>query len=100
MGDIRQIINQVQFFGAMALHGKGGEKDAQVMLSPFDACARLLTGTDTGGKALDFKKRMDMFFIDTDLMPLMVQENYLKTLPPRGSRVSDEDWLQKCADAS
>jgi len=90
--DIRQVINHVQFFGCAAT---GRAKDTQVMLSPFDACSRLLSGTQ--GKApLPLERRMDMFYIDSDMVPLMIQENYLRPF----EKASEEDALAKCAEAA
>ena len=34
--------------------------------------------SDSKHKDKSFRDRMDMFFYDTDLMPLFVQENYIK----------------------
>jgi len=42
---------------------------------------------------------MDMFYLDADLMPLMVQENYLRTFDKRPASSADED-LSKCAYAA
>lgn len=90
--DIRQVINHVQFFGSTAV---GRSKDAQVMLSPFDACSRLLSGAQ--GKApLPLEQRMDMFYIDSDMVPLMIQENYLRPF----EKANEEDTLAACAEAA
>lgn len=99
--DIRQVLNQVQFFGAQGT-GNGSQKDAQVMLSPFDACSRLLLRKGHDGQPpLRIDQRMDMFYIDPDLMSLMVQENYLKPFekgPRRGE--SEEESLEVAAKAA
>jgi len=99
--DVRQIINQMQFFGTHAFGG-GTEKDTQAMLTPFDAAQRLLYGKDkSSGKALETNKKMDMFFIDADLMPLMVQENYSKTCE-NGTKPdqTEDEQLSTCAYAA
>lgn len=89
--DIRQVINHVQFFGLAA----AGAKDTQVMLSPFDACSRLLSGTQ-GKDLLPLERRMDMFYIDSDMVPLMIQENYLRPF----EKASEEDALEACSKAA
>lgn len=75
--DIRQVINQVQFFGTASAYSRGCQKDTQLMMSPFDACAKLLN-KDTN-TSVSTTMRMGMFYIDADTMPLMVQENYLRS---------------------
>jgi len=72
--DIRQVLNQVQFFGLTGACRGGSQKDIQVMLSPFDVCERLLSQDATA----TLQSRMDMLHVDTELMPLMIQENYLR----------------------
>jgi len=82
--DIRQCINEVQMLCAAGLaldHGatmarlkSGGAKDAQGMLGPFDAAKRLL---NTGSGRMTVADRMDLFFVDSDLVPLIMHENYL-----------------------
>lgn len=89
--DIRMIINQLQ---AMAYSEKcrqeqgitystakekmDGCKDVQVMLSPFDACKKVLNSSE--GSKMSLMDRCDMFFLDYSLVPLLVQENYLKAV--------------------
>jgi len=90
--DIRQVLNHVQFYGFAAA---GSKKDTQVMLSPFDACSKLLSGT-LGKAPLPLERRMDMFYIDSDMVPLMIQENYLRPF----EKASEEDSLATCAEAA
>lgn len=42
------------------------------MLTPFDAVAKLLNKNN-----MTFEKKMNLFFVDFELVPLLVQENYL-----------------------
>lgn len=93
--DIRQVINQVQFFGTLATAGVS-QKDTQVMMSPFDACTKLFARSTVA--PLD--KRLDMFFIDPDFMPLMVQENYLKSLEKSRPGETEEQTMAHCAYAA
>ena len=60
----------------------GGSKDAD--MSPFECGRRLL---DPGSKAMSLDARLNMYFQDADLVPLLVQVKLgfcglsLKTLP-------------------
>jgi len=51
-----------------------------------------------GQKMVPLEKRMDMFYLDADLMPLMIQENYLKTYEKR--RRNDDNEVDMCAKAA
>jgi len=95
--DIRHIINQTQFFGSVSAHGKETQKDTQVMLNPFDAAEKLLKLR--GSKLPTLAKRLDMFYLDAEMMPLMVQENYLRPYEKRRGR-SDEDEITQASRAS
>lgn len=99
------ILNQLQMLALspmykqvgvkyMDMKDKLGEmsKDQELMLTPFDACRKLLTTSD--GARLSFKDRMDMFFIDHSLAPLLVQENYLKSVE---KKPVDAGLLARCA---
>jgi replication factor C subunit 1 len=60
-------------------------KDESVMISNFDAAHRLL---DHGKKSLninypEFRNKMDLFFIDYDFIPMLIQENYLTAMGER-----------------
>ncbi|CDR96480.1 Replication factor C subunit 1 [Babesia bigemina] len=90
-GDFRHALNAIEF---NTLHEAGGSqrssnvgdaKDIGHTKNLFDAAGRLFNV-----RATEFETRVrDMeqyFFIDYNMMPLMIQENYLKYLPPhRGS---------------
>lgn len=86
--DIRQVINIVQMWKNHQLDSgflKNIAKDESVMISNFDAAHRLL---DHGKRSLNvsypqFRQKMDLFFIDYDLIPLIVQENYLQAMGDR-----------------
>ncbi len=62
------------------------------MITNFDAAHRLL---DHGKKNLnnlypEFRQKMDLFFIDYDLIPLLIQENYLTSMSDRRSMADVE----------
>ncbi len=99
--DIRQVINVVQMWKNHQLDSgflKNIAKDESVMISNFDAAHRLL---DHGKRNLNlqyptFREKMDLFFIDYELIPLIIQENYLTAM---GDRRSPDD-IEAMANAS
>lgn len=86
-GDIRQILTLLSTYrlregdgGRMSLdydQGKrlAGEAKKDIDLGPFDAAPALL---GAGYARMSLSERIDMYFVDSSLMPLMVQENYLR----------------------
>jgi len=97
--DIRQVLNQVQFFGTAIAHAQGSQKDEQLQSTPFDACAKLLAKDDGKGKALPMSRKLDLFYIDADMVPLLIQENYLRPYEKANRTLNDED-LNTCAKAA
>jgi len=95
--DIRQVINQVQFFGLGGTHGRGSQKDTSGSLSTFDACTALLTRAELDKRPLE--KRMDLVYVDADFVPLMVQENYMRSCETQRT-ASGEDELSRLAKAA
>lgn len=68
------------------------------MINNFDAAHRLL---NHGGKNLNeryprFRDKLDLFFIDHEWVPLLVQDNYLNSMERRDS-IAD---INAMADAS
>lgn len=57
-------------------------KDEKVMINNFDAAARLLNLGDSkvGHDYKNFRQKLDLFFIDHDFVPMLVQENYLNAM--------------------
>lgn len=53
-------------------------KDPISMIGNFDAGAKLLNQREMKGRR--HREKMDMFFIDFDLIPLLIQENYLSAI--------------------
>nr|USW07859.1 replication factor C subunit 1 [Crypthecodinium cohnii] len=95
--DVRQILNQVQFFGRLATPGSGALKDVQGMMGPFDACEQLFKSR--GAKVPPLQQRMDWYYLDTDMMPLMIQENYLRGFQRRSIRSPEQELQQACQAA-
>ena len=84
--DIRQIINYIELWTRTHknikfndLNGKDQKiqgKDEIVMLTNFDAAKELL---NSKSRFLPYRYLLDLYFIDYDLIPLLIQENYLFT---------------------
>ena len=82
--DLRQIINVLQMWKNQSVSlGKDFmsfiAKDERVMLNNFDAASKLLNLGDVRNttKYPTYRAKMDLFFIDHEFVPLLVQENYL-----------------------
>jgi len=95
--DIRQVINHLQFFGTIMNGGRACQKDSQVMMSTFEACSRLLS---PHREPLPLERRMDMYYVDSELMPIMVQENYLRAMDKKPAKMDELAVLERAAQAS
>ena len=51
--------------------------DESVTTSNFDAANKFL---NRGASSLTYRKKIENFFIDYDLIPLLFQENYLNSM--------------------
>ncbi|KAH9301736.1 hypothetical protein KI387_013319, partial [Taxus chinensis] len=92
-GDMRMAINQLHYmnlsssvlkYADMKARLRSNGKDEDV--SPFTAVDKLL-GYEGGRLRLD--ERMDFCMTDPDLIPLIIQENYLNYKPSAASRDAD-----------
>uniref|UniRef100_A0A060T2G1 Replication factor C subunit 1 n=1 Tax=Blastobotrys adeninivorans TaxID=409370 RepID=A0A060T2G1_BLAAD len=104
--DIRQIINMLSTFSrtqksldydqSKALT-KAWEKNTT--LKPFDITAKLLAGaTFAPNSGMSLNDKIELYFHDHDFAPLMMQENYLNTVPRLGS--SKQEHLELAAKAA
>ncbi len=68
------------------------------MINNFEAAYRLLNhgAVSLEKKYPTFRQKLDLFFIDHDWVPLLVQESYLNSM---GQRDSDDD-IMAMADAA
>ncbi len=82
--DIRQCINFIEMYSKIhksitfkdISHNMNSfNKDSSVMLSNFDAAVKLLNNSNS--KKMSFRELLDLYFIDYDLIPLLIHENYL-----------------------
>jgi len=53
-------------------------KDVNVMMNFFEASRQFLSGRDI--QQLSFKEKMDLFFVDYDMIPMMIYENALSAI--------------------
>lgn len=62
-----------------------GIKDENVMINNFEAAHRLLNsgGDNLQSKYPSFRSKLDLFFIDYEWVPLLVQESYLTSMEKR-----------------
>ena len=84
--DIRQVVNHLEICSKGVLSSKANPqllKDQQNMQTPFDVCKILLTSIQAS--KLSFNSRLDLVFVDYDMVPLLVQQNYLRCV----ERVTD-----------
>jgi replication factor C subunit 1 len=102
--DIRQMINMLQLQSSSHknmsfMDAKKSlfsvSKDEQNMLTAFDAATKMLTKRDF--QPLNFTKKLNLFFIDFDLMPLLIHENYLQASGPNRN-VDDIKKMAESAD--
>ena len=101
--DIRQVINILQMWnidgGTNDLNiSRAGCKDDNVMINNFEAAHRLL---NCGSGILEkkhptFRDKLDLFFVDHEWIPLLVQESYLTSMEKR----TGMDDVLAMADAS
>lgn len=101
-GDIRLMLGQLQQVRlsktAMTYEDakaqKSGGKDT--IMSPFDAAKNLLS---TEAAKFSVSERLEMVFQDADLVPLLVQENYVNHRPMHaGNALHQLKLLAKAAD--
>ena len=109
--DIRQVINIMQMWNQQRAVSTNPEaaknfikqtkKDEKVMINNFDAAHRLLNSGEGGLniKYPTFRDKLDLFFIDYDWVPLLVQEGYLNSMQNRGKNPTEQD-IEDMANAA
>ena len=57
-------------------------KDEKVMINEYDAASKLLNLGDSkvASHYKTYRQKVDLFFIDFDFVPMLVQENYLNAM--------------------
>ncbi|KAN0040104.1 hypothetical protein ACTA71_011992 [Dictyostelium dimigraforme] len=100
--DIRQCINSLQMMARSKRDYNNdniskGLEEKDFDLSPFTAAELILRDDNS-----NINKKLDYFFSDFSLVPLLIQENYLKTRPYGGgsqSKYNDCELFSMAADA-
>ena len=72
-------------------------KDEKVMINNYDAAHRLLNMQESHRKYPSFRNKIDLFFIDHEFVPLLVQESYINAFGP-GDSMRDIERLADAAD--
>ena len=77
--DIRQVINNLQLMNSSGHTKKSPASSSQskdLAMSPFDVVKGLFTSAVA--RTWSYQKRNELFFTDYDMIPLLVQQNYVK----------------------
>jgi replication factor C subunit 1 len=99
--DIRQMLTQMQKWRLTKTHltledlvksKNQNDKDEVLRLNPFSATQQIFQ------RDLSFDARNEAYFVDYDLMPLMVQENYIQSL--MNNKISSDEKLEAAAKAA
>ncbi|KAG2760402.1 hypothetical protein Pcac1_g27692 [Phytophthora cactorum] len=99
--DIRQLLTQMQrwrltttkiTYADMVNPSSQHNKDESLRLNPFSATQQIFQ------RELSFDARNEAYFVDYDLMPLMVQENYIQSI--MNNRRSSDENLEAAMHAS
>ncbi|CAG8620339.1 19184_t:CDS:10 [Cetraspora pellucida] len=96
--DIRQILNRlsswklandsITYDEGKALN-KASEKN--VVLDPFDITSRLFGNSIWNNRNSNLNDKLELYFHESDILPLMIQENYLKIKPQFSSNTIERD---------
>ncbi|CAN6440012.1 unnamed protein product [Victoria cruziana] len=96
-GDMRMALNQLQYMSlSLSVIGYSDVKERLLSsakdedISPFTAVDKLF---GYGGGKLRMDERIDLSMSDPDLVPLLIQENYINYRPSLGSK--DDSGVQR-----
>ncbi|KAJ1561711.1 hypothetical protein HK096_003618, partial [Nowakowskiella sp. JEL0078] len=85
-GDIRQILNLLSTYRLSdkimnfdQAVGLGKSQDKNVTLGLWTLSEKLLG--QQSFRHMTFAEKMELYFLDYDMLPLMIQENYIKNIP-------------------
>ena len=98
--DIRQIINYLDLcsrnknaFKNIKKNCEEVKKDKSITVGSFDVTKLLLNKNESS--KLNFVQKLDLFFVDFDLIPNMMQENYINTAKINNNSVDKVESLKK-----
>ncbi|KAL6054429.1 DNA replication factor C complex subunit Rfc1, variant 3 [Balamuthia mandrillaris] len=102
-GDVRQLLNLLQMWrvGAKNIGKEGLQERLQsihknVQLGPFDVIPKLLDAQQSATYSLSDK--IDFYFVDYSLVPLLIFENYLHTRPKGAKGISRDQKVEKAVE--
>lgn len=100
--DMRMLLNQLQMMARTPVYQQVGvkymdvkdriAKDQVLMMNHWDAAQKLFGSSTRRG--LSVMDQLDLFFVDHSIMPLMIQENYLRSVV---NTPIDAQLLNRCA---
>jgi replication factor C subunit 1 len=100
--DVRQLITSLEMWAKYSSVmtymqakdcSKSSSKDVHIMINNFDAAAKLLRRSDQ--RSLRYKEKLDLFYVDYDLIPLLIHENYLSAMG-----ANTKESLERAAEAA
>ena len=98
--DIRQTINYLDLcsrtkrnIGDIKKNCEEVKKDKSVTVSSFDIVKILLNKNESS--KLNFGQKLDLFFVDFDLIPNMIHENYINTAAINNNSINKKESLEK-----
>ncbi|KAL4475534.1 hypothetical protein ABPG72_009223 [Tetrahymena utriculariae] len=106
--DIRQALNLLQMqskkskeisFKSLIQGLSSFKKDDQVSMSAFEAAKILMTKAEFDRKK-QISQKIDLFFLDYELVPMLIHENYLSTFQSKEYNRTSVQELEIIADAT
>ncbi|EAS05103.2 AAA family ATPase (macronuclear) [Tetrahymena thermophila SB210] len=106
--DIRQALNLLQMqskkskdisFKSLVQGLSSFKKDDQVSMSAFEAAKILMTKVEFDRKK-QISQKVDLFFLDYELVPMLIHENYLSTFQSKEYNRTSVQELERIADAT
>ena len=97
--DIRQAINYLDLCSRtnslkeIKKNCENVKKDKSVTVGSFEICKILLNRNDSF--KLNFGQKLDLFFVDFDLIPNMIHENYIYTAIINNNNPNKKESLEK-----
>ena len=98
--DIRQILNYLDLcsrtkrnISDLKNNCQEVKKDKSVTVGSFDICKILLNRNESS--KLNFGQKLDLFFVDFDLIPSMIFENYISTAVINNNNPYKDESLNK-----
>ena len=97
--DIRQSLNYLDLFSRKKCLNdvENFKKDFSVCLSSFEVCKRFLIKSEM--KKMSFNEKLDLFFVDFDLIPSLIQENFISCVSKSKSDFEQVEVLLEASES-